>query len=140
MTKIRGTTRRGQVGFGALLGFVIGSAALSWRLEAQAPKPPLIFTGAQSDAGQSLYVEHCASCHGQNLDDGPFAPPLKGIDFRQKWDAPSVEPLFTFTSTKNAVRPSRHARRRAYAQLLAFILHENGARPGTKELPANPRR
>jgi alcohol dehydrogenase (cytochrome c) len=138
MTKIRGTTRRGQVGFGALLGFVIGSAALSWRLEAQAPKPPLIFTGAQSDAGQSLYVEHCASCHGQNLDDGPFAPPLKGIDFRQKWDAPSVEPLFTFTSTKMpSARPGTLGEE-AYAQLLAFILHENGARPGTKELPANP--
>jgi PQQ-dependent dehydrogenase (methanol/ethanol family) len=140
MTSVRRPNRRGRLGFAGLLGIALGLAAveLSWRLEAQAPKPPLSFTGAQSDRGQALYTDHCVSCHGQNLDDGPFAPPLKGVDFRQKWDGPSVEPLFTFTSSKMPPDRPGTLGDDGYAQLLAYILHENGTRPGTNELPARP--
>src|SRR5712691_6424484 len=73
-------------GVGSLVGGAVwfGVLALSTRLEAQLQTMPLSYTAGQADQGQAAYVEHCASCHGQNLDDGAYGPPLKGNDFRQK--------------------------------------------------------
>ena len=39
---------------------------------------PLGFTEEQAEAGSAVYAERCASCHGDTLDDGEVAPPLKG--------------------------------------------------------------
>ena len=55
---------------------------------AQSVATPVSFTSGQADQGRSLYVEQCASCHGQYLDDGQFGPPLKGVDFRARWSRP----------------------------------------------------
>ena len=44
--------------------------------DAQAPASPLSFTTAQAERGADAYAEHCASCHGPNLDDGAFAPAI----------------------------------------------------------------
>ena len=52
------------------------------RLAAQASSQGFSFTAAQADRGADEYARHCASCHGRNLDDGPYAPALKGNDFR----------------------------------------------------------
>ena len=40
---------------------------------------------AQAALGQAAYRASCASCHGANLDDGAFGPPLKGVPFIQKY-------------------------------------------------------
>ena len=34
------------------------------------------FTTAQQSAGDAIYQESCASCHGKNLHDREFGPPL----------------------------------------------------------------
>src|SRR5438477_8561305 len=73
-----------------------GASQLPSQIEAQSLPTPLSYTVAQAEQGQSTYVEHCASCHGQNMDDGAFAPPLKGVDFRQKWGARAADALFRF--------------------------------------------
>ena len=140
MTAIRQLNWPGRLGFGSLVGGAVwfGVLAPSTRLEAQSQTTPLSYTLGQADQGQAAYVEHCASCHGQNLDDGAYGPPLKGNDFRQKWGSRSAEALFTYTSTK--MPPTRPGTLGdvSYAQLLAFILQENGSRPGARELPADP--
>ena len=43
------------------------------------------FTEQQATRGQAAYMESCAACHGPNLDDGQFAPPLKGAAFKAHW-------------------------------------------------------
>ena len=53
------------------------------------------YTREQAAQGSVAYVQSCASCHGQNLDDGQFAPPLSGSTFRQQWGSKSVDELFT---------------------------------------------
>ncbi len=140
MTSIRQPNRPRRFALGTLLGLAtwLVAQAPSSRIEAQAPPTPLSYTAGQADQGQAVYVEHCASCHGQNLDDGAYAPPLKGNDFRQKWGSPSAEPLLSFTSTK--MPPARPGTLGdvVYAQLLAFMLQENGSQPGPRELPADP--
>ena len=36
------------------------------------------YTPAQATQGKQAYEKACSACHGANLDDGEFAPPLKG--------------------------------------------------------------
>src|ERR1700674_4729487 len=98
MTSIRQLNRPRRLVFGGLLGVAIwfGAPAPSTRIEAQSQATPLSYTAGQAEQGQAAYVEHCASCHGQNLDDGAYGSPLKGGDFRQKWGSRSAEPLFTY--------------------------------------------
>ena len=124
-------------GTGTIVGAVICFGALA-RMAAQSPTAPLSYTPAQADQGQLAYVEHCASCHGPNLDDGAYGPALTGSAFRQKWGSGSAERLFTYIGTKMPPATPGTLGDAAYGQLLAFVLQENGARPGTRELPADP--
>lgn len=134
----RATNRCFAVAGVAALTLAVGALALSRSLEAQTPLRALTFTAAQAEQGLTAYAEHCASCHGQNLDDGTYAPPLKGADFREKWSLRSPEALFALTgATMPPDRPGTLGDER-YARLLAYIFRENGARPGTTELPASP--
>ena len=94
------------------------------------------YTAAQATQGRSAYALHCASCHGARLDDGEFAPPLKGTEFRQRWGAQSADSLFSYISTKMPpARPSLGDE--TYVQLLAYMLQENGQEPGARELAAD---
>jgi len=115
-----------------LAALFVGSV-LSSRIGAQVPTPAS-YTAAQADQGQAVYVEHCASCHGPNMDDGEFAPPLKSVDFRVKWGLRPTEALFTFTSTKMPPDRPGALGDKSYAEVLAYVFQENGSRPGAREL------
>ena len=131
--------RRWRVGVGGLLGLAlwVGAPEHGERIVAQWSPTPLSFTTAQADAGQVAYVEHCATCHGDSMDDGEFAPPLKGADFREQWRSQSPEALYTLTrSTMPQDRPGALTDE-TYVSLVAYILKENGSAPGTLELPAD---
>jgi len=56
------------------------------------------YTTSQATQGKQAYERSCAACHGASLDDGEFAPPLKGTDFRLRWGGRSVEALFNQVS------------------------------------------
>ena len=107
-------------------------------VHAQQPvRTPATYTVDQADAGLTVYRQHCTSCHGENLDDGPFAPPLSGVEFQAKWQVRSLEVLFTETSaTMPQDRPGVLSDE-AYVHLLAFMLQENGIEPSTTELPTD---
>src|SRR5262249_18165964 len=117
----------------AALAAGFGVPVVSPGAGAQVPVP-VSCTAAQADQGQAVYVEHCASCHGQNMDDGEFAPPLKSADFRVKWGLRPTEALFTFTSTKMPPDRPGALGDESYAKVLAYIFQENGSRPGASEL------
>src|SRR5712691_5798042 len=82
-----------------LTAVVVGALGGLWTVRAQSQGVP-VFTATQSDEGRAAYAQNCASCHGENLDDGRFGPPLKGTEFLQKWSEKTLEDLFTLTSTK----------------------------------------
>jgi alcohol dehydrogenase (cytochrome c) len=94
----------------------------------------LSYTAAQADRGRSVYAEQCASCHGRNLDDGAFGPPLTGLEFRTKWGQQSAEPLFTYTATRMPPSAPASLGDARYTDLMAFILRENGSPAGSREL------
>jgi alcohol dehydrogenase (cytochrome c) len=97
---------------------------------------PATFTEAQAAQGKSAFEQNCASCHGQNLDDGEFAPPLKGVPFNQQWGGKTADALFTYISTKMPPSNRGGLSEQSYTQILAFMLAANGLQPGARELPS----
>ena len=93
------------------------------RLSGQEPASPspLTYTQQQADDGQAVYRETCESCHGENMDDGEFAPPLKGVDFRERWRSKTPDELFVLTSATMPQDRPGWLDADAYAQLLAFM-------------------
>jgi alcohol dehydrogenase (cytochrome c) len=123
---------------------LLGGAALcSWlidfRVSAQAPGffpggPPVSTTVAQSNRGKSVYDDNCASCHGANLDDGQFGPPLRGSAFKARWSSQSVDVLYTYIAAKMPPSTPAGLNDKAYADVEAYILQANGAAFGGSEL------
>ena len=120
---------------------VLGLACLA---AAQEPVPTRqsgpTFTAAQADRGAATYGANCASCHGVELVDGPFGPPLKGVVFIGRWGLRTVDELFALTSTTMPTTAPGSLAADDYAALVAFILRENAIVAGSEELPADPAR
>jgi len=114
--------------------------APSWRAQAQAPaeRPTaLIFTSSQAAQGKSEYAQHCANCHGSNLDDGEFGTPLKGSAFIGRWGGKSAGELFTYIQESMPPANPNQLDPEANAQILAYIFQVNGVQPGSRELPTD---
>jgi mono/diheme cytochrome c family protein len=100
---------------------------------AQAPPS---FTQEQAERGEAQYAHNCLDCHGSRLDNGEFGgPPLKGSSFARHWDAANVAALFGFMKAKMPPDRPGQLNDETYADLIAYILGENGFAPGDKELP-----
>jgi mono/diheme cytochrome c family protein len=107
------------------------------RLGKAAQTGPL-FTTAQAERGEAAYDHNCLDCHGSTLDNGEFGgPPLKGSSFARHWDAANVAALFGFMKAKMPPDRPGQLTDEAYADLITYILSQNGYKPGDKELPAD---
>jgi alcohol dehydrogenase (cytochrome c) len=108
---------------------------------AQFGPPPMqanaTYTAAQAAAGQTAFASNCGSCHGPNLDDGEFAPPLRGGSFLQKWGGKPLSEVFNYTTSKMPPDRPNGLGDSVYAEIFAYILQQNGMPPGTKELPTS---
>ena len=62
--------------------------------------PAVGLTAEQASRGKAVYDDNCASCHGANLDNGQFGPPLRGSAFKMHWENQSANALFTYIATK----------------------------------------
>ena len=97
---------------------------------------PASFTAAQAERGHLTYAHNCLDCHGSNLDNGEFGgPPLKGLYFARHWEATNVAALFGFMKAKMPPDRPGQLTDDDYADLIAYVLSENGYQPGDKELP-----
>ena len=146
MTVISALIRRQRGPFGSLRGLavwlgtltLVGHIGVAVSAQGREEREPATYTAVQAEAGFAAYAQHCASCHGENMDDGEFAPPLKGVVFREVWLRRSMEALFTLTSTTMPVDRPGALGDEVYAQLLALMLQENGIAPDATALPADP--
>lgn len=118
----------------ALASFVVCSPARAQNYFAKGSAPS--FTAAQAAQGKTAYANECANCHGSNLDDGEFGPPLKGTAFQQKWGTQTPAALFSYMLQKMPPTNPGQLGSQAYADLEAYILQANGAAPGTAQLTA----
>jgi mono/diheme cytochrome c family protein len=53
-----------------------------------------VFTEDQAKAGEMIYKEQCAACHGDNLEGSGPMPPLVGKEFLSNWQDKALAELF----------------------------------------------
>jgi alcohol dehydrogenase (cytochrome c) len=130
----------------ALSAFLCGSVAAliavgsSAKLQGQGrgavPPGEALFTSPQAVAGKAAYQKNCAGCHGPNVDDGS-APALRGAAFLGKYAGKSATDLFTYVSTKMPKSNPGSVSGAEYAQIIAWILQQNGYATGRKEFASD---
>src|SRR5262245_15179099 len=93
------------------------------------------YTTARAERVQASYRQSLQDCHGLLLDNGEFGgPPLKGGYFRTRWGSGNVAVLYGYVSlTMPPDRPGQLSAQ-TYADLVAYILSNNGYAAGDKEL------
>jgi alcohol dehydrogenase (cytochrome c) len=92
------------------------------------------YSAAQAARGKTQYAQNCASCHGQNADDGEFAPPLKGTDFRGRWGGKSADALLADMSARMPPAAPGSLGDANYTDVIAYLLQENGVAAGARDL------
>ncbi|OYX09332.1 MAG: hypothetical protein B7Z08_05670 [Sphingomonadales bacterium 32-68-7] len=101
----------------ALASFGAGSGAMAQAAPSFA---------AQVEAGRTAYAQNCASCHGAALNDGQFAPGLKGPGFLAKWGRQPLADLDRYIRASTPPGTAGRLPDASYAALAALILSENG--------------
>lgn len=98
-----------------------------------------VFTQEQAQRGRGFYSEHCATCHGANLE-GAEHRALTGDRFWTSWQDTTVDRLLTHVSTNmphsedGSLKGTLGAR--VYADIVAYILSRNDFPAGAAELNA----
>ena len=103
---------------------------------AQQPAEDGGFTADQVSAGFTVYARECGECHGVNLD-GVEAPPLRGADFLNGWAGQTTDELITYVEEAMPPGLGGSLSAEVYLNIVAYILAENGARPGDVALTSD---
>jgi mono/diheme cytochrome c family protein len=107
-------------------------------LMAQAGRP-VSYSESQASRGEKIFKEVCADCHGSNLRGGLIGgPPLTGSAFEEKYfKGTPASAIFAFTSTLMPPDAPGQFSPAEYADMIAFILRENGVQTNGSPLPTN---
>lgn len=93
-----------------------------------------VYTDAQAMRGQDQYAQNCAACHGSGLTGAGEAPALKGASFISNWAGLTLGDLFDRTKNTMPIQNPGGLSRDQYADILSFVLRENGYPAGQQEL------
>jgi cytochrome c553 len=128
-------------------------------LTGQQPEAPTVFTAAQAEAGRTLYENSCGRCHTYSLQgrkgeagelppaaslppayqkfigNPNHVPPLAGKIFLSRWGQKTVaEVIDNFRKTANSPIFELDLSDDAIVNITAYILQQNGAKPGNQPL------
>jgi mono/diheme cytochrome c family protein len=130
------TTRVEHPGLTAALALLLAASLLPAPVGAQTGGPS--YTPAQAERGQQNYEHSCQVCHGSALDNGDFGgAPLRGSWFKDHWGASDAGALFSYMKTAMPPDNPGGLNDTVYADILAFILRENGYPPSGRDLPSD---
>ena len=96
-----------------------------------------VYTSAQAERGRQVYTQFCSRCHRDDLRGSEASPPLNGTAFFDHWHDRT---LFDLLATVQSSMPHDYTtfiHADAAADLVSFLLKENGIPAGDKELAAN---
>lgn len=96
-----------------------------------------VYTPEQAKRGEAAYLQACASCHGTGLEGGDMTPPLVGGAFTSNWNDLTAGDLFERIRTTMPLDNPGRLSRQQNADVIAFILENNGWPAGAAELPAD---
>src|SRR5262252_7620447 len=114
----------------------IATLAASWAFTAAADEGAGWYTSEQAAKGHLQYVPKCGVCHGADLKGGG-APELKGPGFAAKWNGKSLAELYTYTRQQMPKGNGDSLPAQDYADIVAYIVSQNGIPSGTNKLTAD---
>jgi alcohol dehydrogenase (cytochrome c) len=80
--------------------------------------------GASAQSVEALYTQHCAMCHGANLE-GQLGPTLNDVAFKQKWGG-KAQALADYIRTSMPPGNAGALTAQEYAAVTRMILAKNG--------------
>ncbi|HET9387615.1 MAG TPA: PQQ-binding-like beta-propeller repeat protein, partial [Gemmatimonadales bacterium] len=95
-----------------------------------------VYTAEQAAAGEKIYFETCAGCHGGDLGGIERAPALAGSSFFDSWQGRDLRLLRERIDTMPPTAPKSLSDADAMA-LLAFLLRSSDMPSGTATLPSD---
>jgi alcohol dehydrogenase (cytochrome c) len=95
------------------------------------------FTAEQVAAGKQAYEVRCMACHQPDLSGQGDALPLAGAGFMLAWGGRSTAELYKRIHDTMPYGFGRSLPEATYADIVAYVLSFNGARPGSAPLTAN---
>ena len=93
-----------------------------------------VYTEAQARRGEKLGAQHCAGCHGLDLNSGEPGPWLYADDFAKRYANHTVADLMRRLNTMPPDTPGALGPE-AMADFAAFVLWSNDFPVGARELP-----
>lgn len=96
------------------------------------------YTKTQASAGQTIFNQTCAVCHGDHLQGG-VGPALAGQEFLSvsQFQQVTAEYFYHFMSTHMPLTDPGSLSKTQYLDLMAYFLQVNGYASGPNELTAN---
>src|SRR5688500_16489344 len=95
-----------------------------------------VYTAVQAAAGEKVYFEKCASCHGDDLSGRERAPAVAGGPFVDAWSGKDLRQLLDRIESMPPSAPKSLSPADSVA-VLAFLLREAQLPGGTTALPAD---
>ena len=112
----------------------IFSAGQSFLYAADSDEAVATFTASQAMQGEVAYVEHCASCHGANLEGFGLVPSLDGAYFAERWGNQTLN-LLAADVRRMPPGAENTLGTAVYTEVLAYLLRHNGISPSGTPLP-----
>jgi alcohol dehydrogenase (cytochrome c) len=96
------------------------------------------YTKSQAAAGQAVFKQTCAICHGQNLQGG-VGPALSGKEFLSvsQFQQITADYFYHFMSTHMPLTDPGSLTKTQYLDIMAYFLEVNGYASGPDELTAS---
>lgn len=125
-----------KLALGAGLAILCAAYAMAQTEVATGP-----FTAGQVEEGRKIYMARCAACHLPTMAGQGDALPLAGYQFMAGWSNRTSQDLYSLIRSSMPKNAPGGLDDQSYANVTAFILHANGAKPGpTAFLQAPPLR
>src|SRR3954470_4780845 len=116
---------------------ILGCATLAAQ-QAQQPRSSAsgVYTGEQASAGEKVYFDKCATCHGDDLAGRERAPALTGAAFVDGWSGKDLRQLLDRLEAMPPTAPGSLSAAE-YTSVLAFLLRNAQMPSGSAALPTD---
>ncbi len=132
-------TQMRRLNLGLLLLLLATSAGFAQR-DGQRSVWDGVYTVEQAKRGEKLYAQHCAACHGADLEGVGIIPPLVGAGYIKGWDGKTVGDMVDHQQKTMPTDDPKKLTRAEHVDVLAYLLSVNEFPAGTGELPQEAER
>ena len=103
---------------------------------AMAGTPPALYTAQQAAAGEAIYAQDCAMCHGAGMQ-GQAGPALIGQGFASPGSDSTIAGIFSVIAQQMPASAPGSLTHAQDEEAMAYILKQNGYPAGSVPLDFN---